>query len=207
MRIITFFSLLFAIASLPAQAQQWYHTEVLVFEHLANVSNEQPPRMPLVGQPSLNPNSQTKQLQPANNADLIGIASRLNNSGAYRVITHKSWRQAFPTKNRAPLVGLGTDALAGSVRFYRGTYLHAEIDLWFRGTGSQTAQRETGEPRRPHLFESRRIRSGEVHYFDHPDFGVLIHIKPVETPSAVVSEMLEPETYSLPADATAAGSS
>lgn len=207
MRIITFFSLLLSLISLPAQAQQWYHTEVLVFEHLANVSDEQAPRMPLVGKPPLNPDSKTNRLQPASNTDLNGIASRLNNSGGYRVITHESWQQPFTSKNSAPAVGLGSQSLAGSVRFFRGTYLHADLDLWFRGANNQTPQRETGEPRRPHLSESRRIRSEEIHYFDHPDFGVLIRIKPVETPSAVVSDMLEPETYSLPKDATAAGSS
>lgn len=203
MRIITFFSLLLSLISFPAQAQQWYHTEVLVFEHLASIGAEQPPRMPLVGEPSLNPDSRTNRLQPASNANLNGIASRLNNSGAYRVITHESWQQPFMGKNSAQAVGLRSDALAGSVRFYRGTYLHAELDLWFRGANNQTA----GEPRRPHLVESRRISSEEVHYFDHPDFGVVIHIKPVETPSAVISDMQEPETYSLPKDATAAGSS
>lgn len=206
MRIITFCSLLFAFISLPAQAQQWYHTEVLVFEHLASAGGEQPPRMPLVNEPALHPDSQTNRVQPAGNANLNGIASRLNNSSAYRVITHESWQQPFPSKNAAPAVGLRSSALAGGVRFYRGTYLHAELDLWFQGAGGALSENTSGEPRRPHLQTSRRIRSGEVHYFDHPDFGVLLHIKPVETPAAVISDMLEPETYSLPAEATAAGS-
>jgi hypothetical protein len=34
------------------------------------------------------------------------------------------------------------------------------------------------------LQEQRRLRSGELHYFDHPKFGLLMLVKPVSSPPA-----------------------
>jgi hypothetical protein len=43
------------------------------------------------------------------------------------------------------------------------------------------------------LSEVRRMRSGELHYLDHPSFGVLIRVDPVEPPAALLElfEQLE----------------
>ena len=35
------------------------------------------------------------------------------------------------------------------------------------------------------LDESRRMRSEEIHYLDHPKFGVIVRIDPVLVPEAV----------------------
>ena len=35
------------------------------------------------------------------------------------------------------------------------------------------------------LDESRRMRSAEIHYLDHPKFGVIVRIDPVLVPEAV----------------------
>ena len=35
-----------------------------------------------------------------------------------------------------------------------------------------------------HLFETRRMRSKEIHYFDHPLFGVITRVIPYEFPKA-----------------------
>ncbi|MFU8817595.1 MAG: CsiV family protein [Pseudomonadales bacterium] len=36
-----------------------------------------------------------------------------------------------------------------------------------------------------HLQESRRMRSGELHYLDHPKFGVLVRIEPAPPPESL----------------------
>lgn len=43
------------------------------------------------------------------------------------------------------------------------------------------------------LSERRRMRSGELHYLDHPSFGVLIRVTPLEPPAALLElfEQLE----------------
>ena len=43
------------------------------------------------------------------------------------------------------------------------------------------------------MRQHRRMRSGELHYIDHPLMGLLIRITPYEPPSAEVDEALTPE--------------
>ncbi len=35
------------------------------------------------------------------------------------------------------------------------------------------------------LHESRRMRSGELHYLDHPKLGILVRIDPVQIPDSL----------------------
>ena len=64
--------------------------------------------------------------------------------------------------------------LDGTVRVYLSRYLHAEVDLVYHRPDVETPFR---------LTTSRRMRSGELHYLDHPVFGVLIKVTPLETES------------------------
>ena len=38
------------------------------------------------------------------------------------------------------------------------------------------------DPPEVYLAEARRLRSGELHFFDHPAFGVLVQITPEPLP-------------------------
>ncbi|MGK0173549.1 MAG: hypothetical protein ACI9W2_005297, partial [Gammaproteobacteria bacterium] len=61
----------------------------------------------------------------------------------------------------------------GSIRVWRTRYLHIDADLLYRlgydGNGP-------GEFR---MEQHRRMRSRELHFLDHPMFGVLIYISPI----------------------------
>lgn len=95
--------------------------------------------------------------------------------------------------------------ILGAVRLIRSRFLHLEIDLFLNiqkplkepgkiATHMQPAR--TGEPqeedallheepRAPTLFrlqESRRVRSSEIHYFDHPRFGMIASVRPYTPP-------------------------
>jgi hypothetical protein len=101
----------------------------------------------------------------------------------------------------------GTPALVGTVGVALRRYLHAEIDLYraeplpvdaaperaLPGPAEAPSLPEPGpdagleaeaEPPRGtgwvHVQQSRRMRSGELHYLDHPRLGVLLRIEPWE---------------------------
>jgi hypothetical protein len=118
-------------------------------------------------------------------------------------------------------------ALDGNVRVHRARYLHVQADLlYYRplDTDIDTAVPPTddpdaaplldspdtalieqllaevdGAPRLFRLTESRRMRSRELHYLDHPLFGMLVEIWPVELPEAP-AEAAAPLEGDLPAD-------
>jgi hypothetical protein len=102
----------------------------------------------------------------------------------------------------------------GILSFSRTRFLHIAADLWYTqftarfeqqplpqqnepSAARDLAQRypelveanrlgETYMPvHRYHLLQSRRMRSGELHYIDHPFFGILVQITPFEYQSAL----------------------
>ena len=97
------------------------------------------------------------------------------------VIAAGSWHQALPPRD-APqplVVQVGTpDAkrqfpLEGWISVTAGRYVHLRAHLLYRLADGDTAI----------FHESRRMRSDELHYLDHPALGILALVQPVETPS------------------------
>lgn len=61
--------------------------------------------------------------------------------------------------------------LDGTIRVHLARYLHADVDLVYHRKDVETPFR---------LSASRRMRSGELHYLDHPVFGMLVKVIPYE---------------------------
>ncbi len=85
--------------------------------------------------------------------------------------------------------------LDGTIKIHLGRYLHLEADLLYRSQieplKNSTFFMNFDEIEQPQtlfrMHQKRRLRSGELHYFDHPMFGMLVKIIPYELPE------LEPE--------------
>ena len=69
-----------------------------------------------------------------------------------------------------------TRELQGALRFHLSRYLHLEPLLWY---GSDT---ESGQRIWVKIEQNRRMRSEELHYLDHPLFGLLVRITPWKHP-------------------------
>ncbi len=66
--------------------------------------------------------------------------------------------------------------LQGALRFHLSRYLHLEPILWF-GKDNAAGQRIWVK-----IDQNRRMRSEELHYLDHPLFGLLVRITPWKHP-------------------------
>jgi hypothetical protein len=78
---------------------------------------------------------------------------------------HVAWRQVPGGRNSQTWRWVASGRLEGLVRVTRGRYLHLDADLVLADAGSDT----------PHRIQlSRRFRSDELHYIDHPKVGILI---------------------------------
>jgi hypothetical protein len=115
----------------------------------------------------------------------------LNRLQAYHPLVHGGWVQLGLPDNEALPVDLGVLGVTnpiGTIRLSLTRFLHVKLDLSY--VEAQTAQAafapaqeelaELSVPTRYHLSAERTTRSGELHYFDHPAFGVLIKITPVK---------------------------
>ena len=75
--------------------------------------------------------------------------------------------------------------LQGALRFHLSRYLHVEPLLWY---GSDTSE---GQRIWVKIDQKRRMRSEELHYLDHPLFGLLVRITPWKHPEQEKLEQLE----------------
>jgi hypothetical protein len=114
--------------------------------------------------------------------------ARIDRLGAYRALAHGGWVQEGLDENAARpmnLANLGVVNPTGTLQLSLSRFLHLGIDLEYQADptpaaiGSGVSGLE--ELRlRPHykIVGQRRARSGELHYIDHPLFGLLFMISP-----------------------------
>ncbi len=113
---------------------------------------------------------------------------RLSRLPAYTPLLHTGWVQAGLPESQAPtfnLATLGSLNPLGTVRLYLSRFLHVELDLTYQGAAAAASAAQPAElgeftlAPRYKLATERNVRSGELHYFDHPAFGVLVKVTPL----------------------------
>ncbi|MEJ2601806.1 MAG: CsiV family protein [Gammaproteobacteria bacterium] len=134
--------------------------------------------------------------RPLTEADfaLTEVANRLARSRGYRMLLHVAWEQPGYGRESARPLALSRlaelpDRLGGDVRLYRSRFLHLAVDLELvsdEPASLVTPVVSAGDdpfaalgPVVYRLDESRKMKSGELHYFDHPRFGVVARVTPV----------------------------
>ena len=134
-----------------------------------------------------------KQIRRGSNGLLRPALQKLTPAKGYRVVLHQSWIQPLlPPSQAKPLEVFGRSSvgstLRGTVKLYRRRYAHLRLNLDLeRRIPSAVRERfiqhqnlsadEVPDHWRFQLKESRKMRSGEWHYFDHPLFGILAVIR------------------------------
>lgn len=119
------------------------------------------------------PLSANEELEKSQYA-LTSETSKLERQG-YEVLYHNSWLEQFnPYTNSTLLVVDPLGAFEGILRIERQRYLHVYPEInFFTATGAE----QLGQTIR--MQESRRMRSQELHYIDHPVLGMLVLFRPV----------------------------
>ena len=144
---------------------------------------------------------------PSNNLRLGGDAAALSRSPNYTLLYHKAWIQPIgrPSSTPKALIEAEFDdyKLEGVLTLHRQRFLHAQPHLQLtsyrqqpvrlqqpaqpEGNANDMAPSEPGVARMIdaapaantwQLNQSRRMKSNETHYIDHPKFGVLLRIQP-----------------------------
>jgi len=75
--------------------------------------------------------------------------------------------QPQPTRSRK----INTTTVNGTLKVRLGRFLHLDAQLVFTDTENLKSYR---------LSQSRKMRSGELHYIDNPRFGLLVKILPID---------------------------
>jgi len=135
---------------------------------------------------------------------MVDYVKAINRQSHLRPLLHRRWRAPIPPREAplplyfasevdasAPLTRAGLAKLEGHVSVTVGRYLHFAPTLWYHADnlGMAPIALPAGaitpvpdESRYMVLEESRRMRSGDLHYIDHPKLGVVVRIDPVAIP-------------------------
>ncbi|VAW48435.1 hypothetical protein MNBD_GAMMA03-981 [hydrothermal vent metagenome] len=172
-----------------------YTIEVIIFENLALkgwTEERWPDEIEL-------PNTQNSVSLSAPQKSRLHLKKRktqLNNVAAkvaknYRILFHQAWSQnAYsPKKNPTVLIenSRSGSSLLGTVKLYKTRFAHVQFDLEVERRIPSKIREAVAQNQqvdleylpthwRFNLIESRKIKPGELHYIDHPLFGILVKI-------------------------------
>lgn len=196
-------------AAAEPDAVQLYDIELILFARLgaAAANSEGWPEDPGVPdysrafaiQEALTPGA--LQLLPPGQHLLGAEAARLARSGRLEPLLHLAWRQPGLEPGRAGPVYLRSaetvdgalPRLEGTVTITRQRYLHADLDLLLRDHRFVPGAGSLFDKRPGYRFvEHRKMRSGELHYIDHPLAGALIKIEKYTPPEPPAPPQAEP---------------
>lgn len=165
-----------------------YTVEIVLFKQKAPAFNEEnwptdlsaldfsEARLPLPNDGM--PLSANEELEKSDYA-LTSEAARLTRQG-YEVLYHNAWLEQFSPNTQSTLMLVDPfGSFEGTVRIERLRYLHVypEVNLY-------TADGAEVPGTIIRLDESRRMRSKEIHYIDHPVLGMLVLFRPVKDAAA-----------------------
>jgi hypothetical protein len=139
------------------------------------------------------------RLLPSSMYKLGGVYSELRTSREYKPILHLAWQQPQLTQSRSKYVHIRKDdgtvqqadendalvKLDGVIRIRSSQFLHADVDLFyfinelsesFISANAGTLDSSRIQAEFVELNETRRMKLNELHYFDHPVFGMLMRV-------------------------------
>ena len=147
----------------------------------------------------------TFRLLRADELELRGALLRLQRDADYTPLAHGGWIQpAYPPDQAVPvdISLLGTVNPAGTVQLHLSRFLHVTADLLYRAPpappplpGTPVADGVLSElklPLRYALRIQRRVRSGDIHYLDHPAIGLLVVVRPAPVETQDSGDPLSP---------------
>lgn len=125
--------------------------------------------------------------------ELKSIAKKMSPKKGYKILFHKAWSQDTGSDLEMPTVIIesakGSSQLAGTIKLYKSRFAHIDLDLRLERripdkikTEFLAQQKFAPEDIAPEtwqfqLKESRKIRPNQLHYIDHPMYGVLVQLR------------------------------
>jgi hypothetical protein len=166
--------------------------------------------MALMSQFELQLEEQSYRWLPAAQMLMLRDARLIDRRGGNHVLLHGRWLQPVPARDRPEPIFIQTGSklteryqLEGAIAITLGRFLHFQAQLSYREPGmgqrpiylparangsSEIAALPDRLPGSMVLNQSRRMRSNEIHYLDHPKLGVIVRIDPIALPDDLVAD-------------------
>jgi hypothetical protein len=166
--------IIFRTLSAKATPEEWRLEAGTADQHLA-ITDEDAPETETVAPPPPTAPTATFPALPPTKFKLTAIADTLKRSRNYQPLAHFGWTQPGYARGEPRYLSIDgmvppDTGLSGQIALSRGRYLHLTLELAYDSP-------EEGGGRMV-LRQTRRMRSNERHYIDHPKFGVIAIITP-----------------------------
>lgn len=183
---------------LPAHSIDFYDAEIIIFQQQNGQGDGEqlgsPNERHLDLQLELNQQlirNTLIYLEPAIDGYLTTSGERLRDNENYEILFHGRWAQTSANRNTSPHVLIHlppvnqSPALTGVLHLFSTDLLYIDILLRYQpgtGLGASSGQIQTKDSTEPYYFikERRRIKFREVHFIDHPKFGILLTVWPIK---------------------------
>lgn len=124
----------------------------------------------------------TSYIMDEQNVRLPRTAERMRSKGVH-IVKHFNWHQYVPSLSTTPeyvfFQSLDDYPTEGYFGVSKGRFIHVDIHLWIhQSTNSLEIRNPVYE-----IVELRRMQREDVHYFDHPRFGILAEVVKIDLPS------------------------
>lgn len=175
----------------------WYQINIIVFEHITPDALTSELWLPITNPPNVE-NLYTPDLLPQDDGQLKAEKHRLERSRYYKILYDGSWKQQIPITNKAEPLRItdwvninGVNQLDGTITISRQKYFSLTANLILTEPIAYLNQFAIGnyDPGIANnnlisfeMQQTRRMKSKELNYFDHPLFGMLIKIMPIDQP-------------------------
>lgn len=196
---LAFISLFWTLC-FPAAAVDFYDVEILIFRQLISQGDDEVLDLPTTTHLDLNlelerllTKATSINVEPAIEGYLMESSQRLAASPNYQILYHGRWSQTTADLKTAPYVRIDLPsihtsyALAGVVRLFSTDLLYVDTMLRYRPAADHGQLQTPGleaNAAGPYYFlqERRRVKFRELHFLDHPRFGILLGVWPVNLP-------------------------
>lgn len=125
--------------------------------------------------------------------ELNSVSQKLTPAKGYKILFHKAWSQDTGSDKQMPTLIIesaqGGSQLSGTVKLYKSRFAHVDFDLRLERriperikTEFLAQQKFSPNEVAPdnwifQLKESRKIRPNQLHYIDHPLFGIIVQLR------------------------------
>lgn len=157
------------VSPLYAQNNKTFNIELIIFSQDMPSSEIFEQYESKIGWPAQLTKLRQYQQLPKELQSLNKIYLNLRYASGYHPLLHVAWTQKIDADSQGDAVSLSDSEgrIYGYFRLQRGHYLYLITDLEFN-QGDQIYR----------LNEKRRIKFNEIHYLDHPKFGVIAKVSP-----------------------------
>ena len=148
-------------------------------------------------------------VRPATGLDFRSAAQRFNYRQDMQVLWHQAWLETIQDADNAIHHDINVSGeknglqsqVTGTISLYKSRFLHLKPDLRLQQNVQGYAdnpddpyatERQWIPVRAAHIDRSRRMRSDEIHYLDHPLLGIVAKVTPIETATNSESSVTAP---------------